>query len=124
MIRAAARLAFESCMLASVLAIAGCAAPGEPTPRHPIVPVAVSDLSARQSGNSFALAFTMPTRSTDREALAEHPAIEIYRAELPPGGIPVKQTAWRLAYTIPSEQVDQYLKGEHFEFRDPLTAED
>jgi hypothetical protein len=124
MIRAAARLAFKSCVLASVLAIVGCAAPGEPTPRHPIVPVAVSDLSARQSGNSFALAFTLPTRSTDREALVEHPAIEIYRAELPPGGIPVKQTAWRLAYTIPPEQVDQYLKEEHFEFRDPLTAED
>jgi len=31
---------------------------------------------------------------------------------------------WRLAYTIPSEQVDQYVKGQRFEFSDPLTAED
>ncbi len=124
MIRAAARLAFGFCVLASVLVIVGCAAPGEPTTRHPVVPVAVSDLSARQFGNSFSLAFTLPTRSTDHEALAEHPVIEIYRAELPPGGIPVKQTPWRLAYTIPSEQLDQYLVGQHFEFRDSLTAED
>jgi hypothetical protein len=124
MIRAAARLALGSCVLASVLAVAGCAAPGEPTTRHPVVPVAVSDLAARQFGNSFSLAFTLPTRSTDHETLSEHPSIEIYRTELPPGGIPVKQTAWRLAYTIPSEQVDQYLKGEHFEFHDLLTTED
>ncbi len=60
----------------------------------------------------------------DREALAEHPTIEIYRAALPPGAIPDKKTAWRLAYTIPSEQVDHYLKGGHIEFRDPLTADD
>jgi hypothetical protein len=107
-----------------MLAIVGCAAPGEPTTRHPVVPVPVADLSAHQSGNAFSLAFTLPSRSTDHEALAEHPGIEIYRAELPPGGIPVKQTAWRLAYTIPPEQVDQYLKGQHFEFRDPLTSQD
>ncbi len=60
----------------------------------------------------------------DREALPEKPGIEIYRAELPPGGIPVKQTVWRLVYTIPSEQVDHYLKGAHIEFRDPLKADD
>jgi hypothetical protein len=124
MIRAAARLSLVSCLLACVLAVVGCAAPGEPTTRHPVVPVAVSDLSARQFGSSFSLAFTLPTRSTNHEALAEHPGIEIYRADLPPGGIPVKQTTWRLAYTIPSEQVDPYLKGQRFEFRDPLTAED
>jgi len=123
MIRAAARLALASCILACVLAM-GCAAPGDPTSRHPVVPAPIADLSARQFGNAFSLTFTLPSRSTDHEALAEHPAIEIYRAELPPGGNPVKQTAWRLAYTIPSEQVDQYLKGQHFEFSDLLTAED
>jgi len=123
MIRAAARLALSCCVLTCVLAI-GCAAPGDPTARHPVVPAPVTDLSAHQFGNAFSLIFTLPGRSTDHEALAEHPAIEIYRAELPPGGIPVKQTAWRLAYTIPPELVDQYLKGQRFEFRDPLTAED
>ena len=123
MIRAAARLVLACCVLPCVLAI-GCAAPGDPSARHPVVPIPVTDLSARQFGNAFSLSFTLPGRSTDHEVLAEHPSIEIYRAELPPGGIPVKQTVWRMAYTIPSEQVDQYLKGQRFEFRDPLTAED
>jgi hypothetical protein len=43
---------------------------------------------------------------------------------LPPGGVPDKQTAWRLAYTIPSEQVDPYLNEGRIEFRDPLTLDD
>jgi hypothetical protein len=123
MTRAAAFLALASCIFVCAL-VAGCAAPGDPIARHPVVPAAITDLGARQYGTAFNLTFTLPTRSIDREALAEHPTIEIYRAELPPGGIPVKQTAWRLAYTIPSEQVDHYLKGERIEFRDPLTAAD
>ncbi len=123
MIRAAAPLALASCVLACALA-AGCAAPGDPTVRHPVVPAAIGDLAARQYGTAFSLSFTLPSKSMDREALPEHPTIEIYRTELPPGGIVVKQTAWRLAYTVPSAQVDHYLKGEHIEFRDPLTAED
>jgi hypothetical protein len=123
MIRAAALLALAFCLFACALA-AGCAAPGEPTARHPVVPVAVNDLAARQYGNAFALTFTLPARSMDREALAEHPAIEIYRAALPPGAAPDKKTAWRLAFTIPSEQVDPYLKAGHIEFHDPLTADD
>src|SRR5579863_3148601 len=123
MIRAAAPLALSACILACVLA-SGCAAPGEPTPRRPVVPVAVTDLGARQYGNAFALTFTLPSRSLDREALAEHPTVEIYRAILPAGTAADKKTAWRLVYTVPSEQVDPYLKGDHVEFRDPLTAED
>jgi len=123
MIRAAALLAFAFCLLACSLAT-GCAAPGEPTARHPVVPVAVIDLSAREYGNAFALTFTLPSRSMDREALAEHPTIEIYSAALPAGAAIDKKTEWRLAYAIPSERVDAYLKGEHIEFHDPLTADD
>ncbi len=123
MIRAAALLALAFCLFACVL-VTGCAAPGVPTARHPVVPVAVTDLGVRQYGNAFALTFTLPARSMDREALAEHPTIEIYRALLPPGAATDKKTAWRLADTIPSEQVDHYLKGEHIEFRDPLTTDD
>jgi len=123
MIRAAAPLSLACCVLACALA-AGCAAPGDPTVRHPVVPTAIGDLAARQYGNAFSLTFTLPSRSMDREALSEHPTIEIYRSELPPGGIVVKQTPWRLAYTIPSAQVDHYLKGDRIEFRDSLTAED
>src|ERR1700691_5746871 len=123
MIRAVATLALAFCLLACAF-VAGCAAPGDPTARHPVVPVAVADLAAQQYGNAFALTFTLPARSMDREALAERPTIEIYRAALSPTETPDKKTAWRLAYTIPSEQVDHYLKAGHIEFRDPLTAGD
>ena len=89
-----------------------------------MIPVAVTDLTARQYGNAFALAFTLPAKSIDRENLPEHPTIEIYRAALPVGAAPDKKTVWRLAYAIPSEQVEHYLRGEHLEFHDPLTADD
>lgn len=123
MIRAGAPKVLALGLFACLLA-AGCAAPGEPTARHPVVPAAVTDLAARQSGNAFALTFTLPQRSTDREALAEHPAIEIYRAALAPGAVPDKKTAWRLAYSIPPEQVDAYLKAGQIEFRDVLSPDD
>jgi hypothetical protein len=122
MTRSPALLTLASCLVAYAL-VAGCAAPGEPTARHPVVPVAVTDLAARQYGEAFTLTFTLPTRSMDHEALAEHPTIEIYRAGLPPGASANKKTEWRLAYTIPSEQVDAYLTGERVEFSDPLTPE-
>ena len=122
MIRAAAVPAFAFCLVCALAA--GCAAPGEPVARHPVVPAAVTDLAARQYGDSFSLTFTLPAKSMDREALAEHPAIEIYRAALPPGSAPDRQTAWRLAYSIPSAQVDSYLRAEQIDFRDPLAAED
>jgi hypothetical protein len=123
MIRTAALLALAISLVACALA-AGCAAPGVPIARHPVVPIAVTDLAARQSGSAFVLTFTLPARSMDRQALPEHPTIEIYRVDLPPGGIPVKQTVWQMAYTIPSEQVDPYLKAGHIEFRDSLAADE
>jgi hypothetical protein len=123
MIRAAATLTLAFCLFACALA-AGCAAPGDPTARHPVVPLTVTDLAAQQYGNAFALTFTLPARSMDHDPLAEPPTIEIYRTSLPPGATPDKKTAWRLAYTIPSEQVDSYLKAGHIVFHDPLTADD
>jgi len=123
MIRATLIHALALCILACAL-LEGCAAPGDPTPRHPVVPVPVSDLAGRQSGSEVVLTFSVPTRSTDREALTESPAIEIYRAALPSGVNADRNTAWRLVYTIPSERVDSYVKDSHFEFRDPLTPDD
>jgi hypothetical protein len=120
--RAAAPWALAFCLLGCLL-LAGCAAPGDPVARHPIVPAAVADLSAQQYGNGFILKFTLPARSIDREALPEHPIIEIYRATLPPGSAPDRKTVWQLAYTIPSEQVDHYLSGEQIEFHDTVPPE-
>lgn len=103
---------------------AGCAAPGAPTPPRPVVPIAVTDLAAHQAGDSVLLEFTLPRQSTAQEPLAEPPSVEIYRASLSPGSSAGPKTAWRLAYAIPSERVNAYLKGNLLEFRDPLTAEE
>jgi len=110
-------------LIAGCSLIGGCAAPGDPVARHPVVPATVSDLSARQLGNTLSLTFTLPTRSMDRQALAEHPTLDIYRAEIPAGSTPDAKTAWRLAITVPSEQVDNYLRGNHVEFHDPLAPD-
>ena len=123
MIRRAAPFAFPYGLLVCAL-LSGCAAPGDPTPRHPVIPAAVADLAARQLGSSVELAFTLPTRSANRESLAEAPSIEIYRSALPAGAVPDRKTPWRLAYTIPSEQVDSYRQGERIEFRDSLPADE
>jgi hypothetical protein len=84
------------------------------------VPAAVADLAARQVGGEIELTFTLPARSTDREALAERPSVEIYRATLPSGTTVDRKTLWSLAYTIPSERVDSYERANRIEFRDPL----
>ena len=123
MSRAAALVAFVSCVLAFALAV-GCAAPSDPIARHPVVPVAVTDLAARQSGNVVVLTFTLPHQSVDREPLSEPPTIEIYRAALSPGVTQNPKIPWRLAYAIPSERVDSYVNGDRVEFRDPLTPND
>jgi hypothetical protein len=123
MSRAAAPVAFIFCFLTCALA-AGCAAPGDPRPRHPVVPAAITDLAARQLGGAVVLTFSLPQQSTDHQSLAEPPAIEIYRAALSPGAAPDRKTPWRLVYTVPSERVDSYVNGDRIEFRDPLTPDD
>lgn len=123
MSRAAAPVAFVFCSLACAMA-SGCAAPGDPKPRHPAVPAAITDLAGHQFGSVIVLTFSLPQQSTDHQSLAEPPAIEIYRAALAPGATPDRKAPWRLVYAIPSERVDSYLSGDHIEFRDPLTPDD
>jgi hypothetical protein len=123
MSRAAAQVAFGFCVLVCALVI-GCAAPGEPSARRPVIPAAITDLAARQSGSAVVLTFSLPHESTDHASLAETPTIEVYRAALPPGATPGRKPAWRLVYTIPSERVGSYVNGDRIEFRDPLTPDD
>ena len=66
--------------------LAGCAAPGEPTPRRPPVPEAVKDLSVHQQGDGVVLDFTLPRTSTQDAPLVAPPTIEIYRGSLPAPG--------------------------------------
>lgn len=105
----------------------GCASPDLPTPRHPIIPVPVSDLSARQVGDTVILNFTLPKTSTDLQPLADLPSVEIYRhppqgAEAAPKAGAKNKSAARPADTIPSETIEQYQKNRRIEFPDKLDA--
>jgi hypothetical protein len=110
--------------LTIILCLSGCAAPGEPVPPQPVVPEAVTDLAARQSGDAVVLTFTLPKNSTERQPLAESPAIEIFRALESPGEKTAPENTPRaLVYTIPSALVDTYLAGGQVRFADPLKPE-
>jgi len=107
-------------MAGASAALMGCAAPGEPTARHPVVPEAVRDLAARQEGDGVELSFTLPSESTDKKPLAEPPALEIYRGT-PAASAPTgTKAAMRLVDTVPSDTVSTYEENGHVEFRDRL----
>ena len=97
-------LRVTSYVLALTLALAGCAAPGDPRPPQPIVPEAITDLAARQAGDGVALTFTLPKESVENDPLDQPPAVEIFRAVLPPGQRTTKVKT-ELVYTIPSALV-------------------
>ncbi len=120
------RLSPFSCALLlanAALFAAGCAAPGEPTPPKPILPVAVTDLAAHQQGDAVILTFTLPTNSTEHEPLGEPPAVEIFRGMLAANEASHK-TPTRLIDTVPGALVDTYMTGGQFEFSDPFPAAD
>jgi hypothetical protein len=113
--------ALQAAMMAGISAVLiGCAAPGVPTARHPIVPQAVKDLSARQQGNGAVLTFTLPSESTDKKKLDGTPAVEIYRSAPLLSSAAGNKPAMRLVDTIPADLVDTYAKDGHMEFRDEL----
>jgi hypothetical protein len=127
MLRSSSAMPGQKIALAIILgALAGgCASPDLPTPRHPIVPVPVADLSAQQVGDAVILNFTLPTTSTDLEPLADMPSVEIYRntpqTATTTSKAKNKNTA-RLADTIPSGTIAQYQKNGRIEFPDKLDA--
>jgi hypothetical protein len=123
MSRASVSIALASSLCMGAL-VAGCASPGDPTPRHSVVPAPITDLAARQYGSEIVLTFSIPMRSTDHEPLAERPSIEIFRADLAPGVAADKKSAWRVAYTIPSERVDAYVRNDRISFHDPISPAD
>ncbi len=58
----------------------GCGSPAAPQPPSLNLPVPVVNLSAVRRGNSVHLAWTMPTRTTDRVTLVHPIAVEVCRA--------------------------------------------
>jgi hypothetical protein len=65
------KLLFLALALSMVI---GCGSPGAPQPPSLNLPTPVANLSAVRIGNSIRLAWTMPTRTTDRAPL-KHPVI-------------------------------------------------
>ncbi|MGO9326351.1 MAG: fibronectin type III domain-containing protein [Terracidiphilus sp.] len=63
----------------SALALAGCGMPGAPLPPSLNLPVPVSDLSAVRTGSQVALAWTMPTKTTDKVLLKGNIAVRVCR---------------------------------------------
>ena len=115
---------FSLFLLSAVLALSACGTPGDPTPPRPVVPVAITDLAARQSGGRVVLTFTLPTKNTDDAPLAEPPALEIYRTFLPVGTAPPPDLRAELVYTVPSAVVETYVTEGRVKFEDPLKADD
>jgi hypothetical protein len=105
------------------LFLAGCGTPGDPQPPRPPIPAAVTDLAARQTGDSVVLTFTLPAQTTEGDALATQPDVEIFRAFVPAGAQPARAPLAQV-YTIPAAVVDTYLTDQRLRFADPLKAGD
>src|SRR5579862_5829993 len=116
--------------------LAGCGAPGDPVPRHPVTPLPVTDLAARQQGDAVVLTFTLPHDSTDQDPLTAPLGVEIYRGPAPSGAAsgaapaaatpavprvpPPKQPPATLVDTIPSDVAKNYTQDQRFEFSDAV----
>ncbi len=117
-----ARFAFRMPLFVCFLFL-GCGAPGDPKPPAPPVPVAISDLSARQAGDGVQLSFTLPSNAISGDKLAAPPAVEILRGSLKPDGSPDSKS-FRVVYTIPGALVDKYRADGQVRFTDPLAPEE
>jgi hypothetical protein len=100
--------------------LASCAAPGDPTPRHPPIPAAITDLSAQQSGDSVLLSFTLPTKTAGGKALPQPVQVEIFRAI--ETGAPAPPQS--IAYTVPAQLVGGYTTEGRVTYPDPIHADD
>ncbi len=75
----ATHLAKLTAAFVSALALAGCGMPGAPLPPSLNLPVPVTNLSAVRTGPQVALAWTMPTKTTDKVLLKGNVAVRICR---------------------------------------------
>jgi hypothetical protein len=101
----------------------GCGAPGEPIAPAPPVPVAITDLAARQAGDGVQLTFTLPNKTIAGDKLSEPPAVEILRSALKPDGTADSQS-FRVVYTIPDSLINNYTAEGHVLFTDAVPPEE
>jgi hypothetical protein len=111
------------CISIVSLVITGCGAPGDPVPPTPPVAVAISDLSAHQTGDGVQLTFTMPSRSISGDRLLSTPAVEVLRGTAKPDGS-ADLKSLRVVDTIPGALAEKYFVGDKVQFTDPLTSEE
>lgn len=118
---------FVSLNFIAALTLAGCAAPGQPITRRPPAPTPISDLSARQVGNSVSVTFTLPKETVQGRPLTAPPQIDIYRQFVPapataqqaPLAPPSRQIV-----TIASQTLQPYRVGQSYSFSDVFSLAD
>jgi len=88
--------------MALAATLIGCGTPGDPVPPSPLVPTAIADLSARQTGDGVALNFSLPSKTVRGEHLQQAPEVQILRGELKPDGTP-NPKSFRVVETVPGE---------------------
>jgi hypothetical protein len=115
---------FAFLLLVVPLLEVGCATPAEPQPPRPIIPVAVTDLAARQRGDGGLLTFTAPARDVEGQRLAAPPSMEILRGFAPEGAQTPASGSLRTVYTVPGPVLDTYQVGDRVEIQDPIKPEE
>lgn len=110
-------------LVAAFLLVAGCGAPGEPTPPSPPIPVAVTDLKAHQLGDAVLLNFTLPTKSTLGLKLTQVATLEVWRGGLRPDGTPDPRS-FRLVDTVPGTILSSYVQQGEVSFPDPVQPDE
>jgi len=110
-------------LISTFFLVAGCGAPGEPTPPGPPVPQAVLDLSAKQLGDGVLLTFTMPGKGTLGERLSQVPGIEVLRGTQRDDGT-TDSRSFRVVDTVPGALAPRYLQRGQVQFVDPVSPAD
>jgi hypothetical protein len=82
----------------------------------------VTDLTARQIGDTVVLTFTLPSRSTLGQRLTEVPTLEVLRGSLLPDRTP-NPKSFRLVDTVPGSVLGTYLQQGKVEFPEPILPE-
>ncbi len=92
-------------------------------PPSPPIPVAVSDLQARQLGDAVLLTFSLPRKSTLGLRLTETPTLEVWRGGLRPDGTP-NPRSFHLVDTVPGTILNGYIQEGKVSFPDPVQPEE